>query len=404
MISRAIAPLLLLALNPAAAPGDDTRRAGPAAGAVSIKLGPDESGKITFELVGLDLPRLDRLARAELSADRWAEIFHVSVAEGSEGDGEEPAAMFGAYSVSGGTLRFVPRFPPEPGLTYRAVFDPRRLPDPDETTPGPPIVATFPIRKRPPSPPARVVKIDPQGDRLPENLLKFYIQFSRPMARGDVYRHFLLLGPDGRAIDAPFLELDQELWDPGGTRLTLILDPGRVKRGLAPREQAGPVLEAGKSYTLAVERTLTDADGDPLAAPFRKPFRVGPPDTTPPDPALWALSAPAAGSRDPLVLRFGEPLDRGLLGRVLTLRDDRGRAVEGTEVVEDSAGAWRFLPSSPWPAGAYRIVVDPSLEDLAGNTIGRAFEVDLFEKVETPSQPQEKAVSVPFRVVAPHRP
>lgn len=39
---------------------------------------------------------------------------------------------------------------------------------------------------------------------------------------------------------------------------------------------------------------------------------------------------------------------------------------------------------------------DKDLEDLAGNSIGRVFEVDVFEKVERRPTPQ--AVCLPFRV------
>ena len=36
---------------------------------------------------------------------------------------------------------------------------------------------------------------------------------------------------DFEAIELPFLEIDEELWDPAMMRLTLFIDPGRIKRG-----------------------------------------------------------------------------------------------------------------------------------------------------------------------------
>ena len=60
-------------------------------------------------------------------------------------------------------------------------------------------------------------------------------------------------------MDAPFLELDEELWSPDGDSLHLVFDPGRIKRGLKPREEVGPVLEAGKSYSLVIDREWVDA-------------------------------------------------------------------------------------------------------------------------------------------------
>jgi hypothetical protein len=35
---------------------------------------------------------------------------------------------------------------------------------------------------------------------------------------------------------------------------------------------------------------------------------------------------------------------------------------------------WELTPSRPWPAGRYAIVVDPVLEDLAGNNLRRPFD------------------------------
>ena len=76
-------------------------------------------------------------------------------------------------------------------------------------------------------------QVYPSADRLPENQLKFYLHFSAPMSQGDCYRHIKLLDARGKAVDLPFLELDQELWDPTGTRFTLFFDPWRIKRAIS---------------------------------------------------------------------------------------------------------------------------------------------------------------------------
>jgi hypothetical protein len=38
-----------------------------------------------------------------------------------------------------------------------------------------------------------------------------------------------------------------------------------------------------------------------------------------------------------------------------------------------------FVPGEPWKAGPYHLVVQNTIEDLAGNNIGKPFEVDLFD-------------------------
>src|SRR5262249_5583071 len=157
------------------------------------------------------------------------------------------------------------------------------------------------------------VHVYPTRDRLPENQLKFYLHFSAPMSRGEAYDRVRLLDDKGKLVEKPFLELAEELWDDSGTRFTLFFDPGRIKRGLKPREIYGPALEEGKSYTFVVDRGWPDAEGNPLKAEFRKSFRVGPPDDTQPDVANWKLTPPSPGTDAPLTVTFPEPLDHAML-------------------------------------------------------------------------------------------
>ena len=75
-----------------------------------------------------------------------------------------------------------------------------------------------------------VTAVYPSAQVLPENLLRFYIHFSAPMSRGEAYRHVRLLDAAGKAVDLPFLELDQELWDPDGKRFTGFMYHERWRR------------------------------------------------------------------------------------------------------------------------------------------------------------------------------
>jgi hypothetical protein len=347
----------------------------------------------TFEASGLDRATLDAMASdpARMSAT-WAVFTVDDPGDDAKGPRDRPA-LLGSYEVDreAGVLRFRTRFPLEPGVHYRAVF--RR--------PGTVASLSY-TRPKPPAgkPTTRVVRVSPARGTLPENLLKFYIEFSAPMSRGEAYEHVRLLDASGKPLDLPFLELGEELWDPRGVRFTLLFDPGRIKTGLKPREELGPVLEAGKSYTLVIDRGWHDAAGKPLADEFRKPFRAGPADTTPVDPKSWALDVPAAGTRAPLKVTFPEPLDRALLGRVVGVAVAGGKGVAGAVVVGDDETSWSFTPDEPWTAGRFVLRADRALEDLAGNSIGRPFEVDVFKKVEL--QPASETVEVPF-VIGPAR-
>jgi hypothetical protein len=306
---------------------------------------------------------------AALEPDRHPEVFQVYVDRAISG----LPPLGGRYRVAGGALLFEPRYPLEPGLRYRAVFQPPEG--------GQPVEAFFEIPRRQVEPTTVVDHIYPSTDRLPENQLKFYLHFSASMSRGEAYQHVHLLDEAGNKISLPFLELDQELWDRDYRRLMILFDPGRVKRGLLPHEEAGVPIEEGNSYTLVVDSAWRDARGIPLKQAYRKPFRVGPPDREPPSITTWRLTPPETGA-DAVTLDFPEPLDAALLLRLIGVEDQRGRPVAGTPRLDRNETRWEFLPDAPWQPGRYRIAVGTTLEDLAGNSLDRPFEVDLFEKVE----------------------
>jgi hypothetical protein len=218
------------------------------------------------------------------------------------------------------------------------------------------------------------------------------------MSRGEAYRRITLINAtSGKAVDAPFLELDEELWSPDETRFTLLLDPGRIKRGLKPREEVGPVLEEGKSYSLVIDARWPDAADRPLIAPYRKDFRVAKPDEISPDPKNWKWTAPRAHSSDSLEIRFPESLDRALLDRLISVTDATGHSTQGQVTIRESETLWQFRPAIGWKAGDYAITVGTELEDLAGNSVARPFEVDASGPISR--QIATETVSLPFRVV-----
>src|SRR5205809_756454 len=118
----------------------------------------------------------------------------------------------------------------------------------------------FAIPAPPRSEPTKVTAVYPSADTLPDNQLRFYLHFSAPMSRGEAYSRVKLLKEDGQPVSFPFLELDEELWDKSGKRLTLLFHPGRVKRGLKPREEFGPIMESGHKYTLVIDKGWLDAE------------------------------------------------------------------------------------------------------------------------------------------------
>ena len=317
-------------------------------------------------------------------AKGWASLFVVYA-----GVGDVPA-LLGAYSVESGTLVFHPSFPIAPGVHYRAVFHP-----PDG---GAAVEKDFDGPPRDVTPKTRVERVYPSGDVWPSNQLRLYIYFSAPMSRGEAGARIHVLDENGKILPGVFLP-GEELWDPSFTRLTMTFDPGRIKRGLTSNERMGPPIADGKRYALAIDKDWPDARGVPMVEGFRKNFRGGPAERTPPDPKQWRVVAPKAGTSEPLVVDFSTPMNYALLQRMLQVSRAGARAdnsLAGTISVADHEAQWRFTPQEPWKAGDYQLIVDTGIEDLAGNHVGKPFDIDVFQKVTEHITTQ--TISLPFTV------
>jgi len=335
-----------------------------------IRAVADRDGKIVaFEGVGLPAKALAGLAKTAPDDPHWSGMFAVYV--GKKPGRPEVPPMLGAYSLQGTNVRFTPKFPLRPGLSYCVEYFP---PPASEIASPARYEQVFAIPAAERGEAAKITAVYPSADVLPENQLRFYVHFSAPMSRGEAYSHLKLLKEDGEPVDLPFLEIGEELWDTSGKRLTLLIDPGRIKRGLKPREESGPVLESGRKYTLVVTAGWRDESGQPLASDFTRKFAAGPPIEKAIDPKEWKITPPKAGTREPLVVRFPRPLDHALLERTIQLHDSAGKRLLGDVSITYHERCWFFRPEQPWTSGAHELVIDTALEDQAGNRIGRAFE------------------------------
>lgn len=234
----------------------------------------------------------------------------------------------------------------------------------------------------------------PAAAEIPANTLRFYLTFSQPMARGQVRDAIRLVRADGSDVESPFLNLGVELWDPAQRRLTMIIDPGRIKQGVGPNVQAGAPLENGKRYTLIVARSMANAAGQAMGSDLRVPIRVGPAERRIVDPDMWIVAAPPAGSRALLTVRFARPMDSVASLRLIRAYGPDGAVVLGK--VETDGRDWSLRPEGSWAPGAYRLVIAPTLEDVAGNTLHTPFDAQAGT-IGTAAEPKE----ILFRVQGP---
>jgi hypothetical protein len=293
--------------------------------------------------------------------EQWLRVCFVEPQSGKVGP-----PMLGTYERVGPELVFRPRFPLESGQLYRAFLGPEggaesaeyRVPEPTGTEPP------------------RVVKIYPTGDELPANHLRFHVYFSQPMRGGqEIFKQFAILDEDGTEVLDPWLH--DELWDEDERCLILYFHPGRIKWGVLLRELLGPVLRPQRRYTLVVRGEMLDANGRRLGKDVTKTFRTTAEDRQRIKVEEWMLAAPAVGTSEPLHVFFPKAIDHKSLARFLTITDESGKRVRGTFEVGKAERSWCFRPAQPWSVQEYRLIIDSRLEDVAGNTPLRPFDVDL---------------------------
>jgi len=277
---------------------------------------------------------------------------------------ESRTAILGDYQPSDDGVIFRPLIPFTSGLTY-------------EVSVAGEIVGKIQIPHSDHKELPELSEIYPSQDTLPENLLKFYISFSRPMREGQALRYITLLKNGVDTVHGTFLDLHPELWNEDYTTLTLWLDPGRIKRDLQPNQALGVPLEKSTSYTLVVRSGWPDTRGAVISDDFRKEFFVGVRDSIRPDIKKWVLKIPTQNTTEPLVILLNETIDAVVLTDAIQVMDPDSTPLRGQIELKKEESVVEITPESPWRKGSYILQSEGRLEDLAGNNLDRLFDRDI---------------------------
>lgn len=337
----------------------------------SFHLHQENSGEWVLESPHATPSRVKSLAASgDPSAFPWG-VFRVPAEDETD---RTPVSVAGRWLVESDRLLFRPKYTFRGGLRFHVA-------ELHEGASGR-VLWEFRI-PRGGGPEPRLTEIRPAAELWPANLLRVYLHFNRPMARGEANRRIKMRDESGRTLVQPFLELDQELWDRDGRRLTLLFDPGRVKQGLKPREEDGAILEAGHRYIIEVLAGWPDSRGVPCAEGFVRTIEVTEADHVPITPRKWKVTPPKAKTNEPLVVAFDQPADTGIALRLIGVLESGECPLDGKPEVSADGLTWKFVPNVPWSPGLHFIEVDPALEDPSGNQVGRPFESDLKAGGET---------------------
>jgi hypothetical protein len=352
-----------------------------------------------LRLTGWSARALERVsAMTPRERARHVPVYPTELVQSALGASNLPSAD-GKYEVDGDTLCFVPTYPFMAGTSYTvlvhhslvgsaATFE---LEDFDPFT----ITRT---REAVDAPAAFVVAVHPSAKEVPRNLLRFSLSFSTSMSEGFVEERVYVVDADTRErLSGALLPMEPELWDLARTRVTVLFDPARIKRGLAPHREAGYPLREGATIEVVVDAGFADAHGRPLAEGFSQRYQVVGDVRRRIEPAEWEVQAPRSGTRDPLVVRFDRPLDHALLHRCLAVVDSDAARVPGRVAVADGEQSWAFTPAAEWRDEPCALVVDTTLEDLAGNSVSRVFDRELADPDHAPIA--AKTVILEFRPI-----
>ncbi len=286
--------------------------------------------------------------------------------------GETKTSILGEIKSTGHIHHFTPVIPFRAGQTY-------------EIRQGGRFMASFKVKDLQNLDIPELVTIYPSKDTVPENLLKMYLIFSMPMQEVGNALDFIRIynETEQREVDL-FLNLEKDLWNKDHTRLTLWLDPGRIKTGLIPNRLMGLPLRQGHSYTITVSGKWKSARGIPLPKNYIKKIVVGKRDNQMPDIFKWELTDPAANTKEALKISFGESMDAILARESLQIYFKGVIPVKGDYALGEDENTMIFTPKDSWNEGVYDISSHSKIEDLAGNNMNYLFDTN-NEEIRKPS-------------------
>ena len=271
-------------------------------------------------------------------------------------------AIQGHYTKVGDYLVFKPYFPFESDMTYVVRTRNEKL---DNTY----SYQSFQIGKKKTIERAEVISIYPLANQLPENLLRFYIYFNTPMKKGQALKYIQLRDEEGNIDQHTFMKFKQELWSADGKRLTVLFDPGRIKRGVSTNMLRGPALLEGKKYELIISGDWEDVYEQPLFVNSTKKIEVVSAYYQHIKVKNWRVNKPRKNSYDALSIHFDRIIDHALIQSMIKIVNEKENPINGHwEIIEEERSII-FIPKVKWKKGNYKIIIDSRLEDVAGNNL-----------------------------------
>jgi len=219
-----------------------------------------------------------------------------------------------------------------------------------------------------------VKNIYPSASAVPKNILKWYIQFSRPVNVVNLYDHLKFVSTAGDTLPRAILPLVNTLISRDGTLVTIWITPGRQKRGLIPNKQLGPVFNENEKYHLLISKKIKDRNGVPMNIAVKHTFTTKNEDRISPSTDTWNIEIPTINTISNLIIHSNESFDYGSSKQAIKIISPNNIEIIGNWQLLEQETVLSFTPKKTWQKGRYQIVCNPLLEDLAGNNLDKLFD------------------------------
>lgn len=287
---------------------------------------------------------------------------------------ESQTPLLGLYSKNEDTIFFQPQFEMGDGLSFNAHFYNKN--DTVKTfykTPSINLNITNEIF---------VKEVFPRSNKIPKNILTFYIEFSQPMLEDESAFRYVNLYNENKEI-VPHVWLNKSRWI-SDKILMLMIHPGRVKRGIKYYDNLGDVFYVGKKYYLEITDKVKPLHKNSKVKSFTKGFEINYPTASCPKILKNKFSIPRRNSKEKLKIVFDKPMDLySILGGISINIYNKDINIQGKFIPGSDDTEWYFIPEKPWTEKKYTLIFNKYVSDPSGNGLIKPFETTKIKKSYT---------------------
>lgn len=287
---------------------------------------------------------------------------------------ESQTSLLGLYSKNQDTIFFQPQFELGDGLSFNAHFYHKN--DTVKTfykTPSIDLNITNEIF---------VKEVFPRSNKIPKNILTFYIEFSQPMLEDESAFRYVNLYNENKEI-VPHVWLNKSRWI-SDKILMLMIHPGRVKRGIKYYDNLGDVFYVGKKYYLGITDKVKPLYKNSKLKSFTKGFEIIDPTESCPKILKNKFSIPKRNSKEKLKIIFDKPMDLySILGGISINIHNKDVNIQGKFIPGSDDTEWYFIPEKPWTEKKYTLIFNKYVSDPSGNGLIKPFETTKIKESYT---------------------